>query len=124
MKVASFKRLSRADYQGIPEAFEPFIDSLNDQIEQVTQALQNNLTFEENFNAEVKEITIKDNTPVDLRVKLKGKPRGILLLDRNVEDYTVESFSIIDSETIRVKLSFTDTAPLGDIKVRLLVIGS
>ena len=124
MKVSNFKRLSRTDNPQIPEWMEPLLKVINDQFESITTALQGSLTFDDNFNAEIKEFSLKDNTAVDVKLsRVKGKPRGVILLDRDVFDYHVAAFEILDEKTVRVKLSFTDTAPLGDVKIRLLVVG-
>jgi len=125
MKIDTYFKLQRESFPDVPEAFEGVFDHINRWLEQLVSALQHKLTFEDNFNGVVKELTVKDNTPTDFQVKgIRGKPRGVVLLDRETSDYHLASLQILDNDTIRVKLYFPTTAPTGDTKIRVLVLGS
>lgn len=124
MKVSNFKRISRSDFPEASEDFYRAMDIISDQIEVVTTALQGNISFEDNFDAEIKDLKIKDNTTTTFELKtLKGKPRGILLLDRGVFDYSLVAFKVVNDRTISVKMVSTDEAPLGSTSVRIAILG-
>lgn len=124
MKVQSYVKLQRENFPGVPEEFEGVFDHLNKTLEELVSALQGKLSFDDNFNCEIKEFTVRDNTPIRVKVRVRGKPRGVILLDRSTSDYHLASFTIIDNETVEVAFYFPTTAPTGDTTVRILVIGS
>lgn len=124
MKVQGFRRLNVEDFQDAPEWFHRFLESYNETLEHLYTLLANNLTFEDNFNCEVKSFKIKDNTPVTVALtSLKGRPSGVFLLNRGIFDYYQEAHHILDARTIETKLNFNTEAPLGDVDVKIVVLG-
>lgn len=53
---------------------------LNRFMELVSQTLNNNLTFRDHFNAEIRTVFIEPNKPIFFNHSLKSKPIGILPL--------------------------------------------
>jgi hypothetical protein len=82
MKLPSLKKILIEDLKGAPDWVRPMIDVLNSFMETVYQALNRNITFEENIGCFIKEITYKTPAayptmdPVyfqnDLRVRATG----------------------------------------------------
>ena len=124
MKIGNFRRLSRADFPDAPDILWRMLESFQDQIELLTSALQGHLTFEDNFNVEIKDLDLEDNTTVTFKLNhLKGKPIGVILLDRGIYDYSVVALEILDEKTARAKIAFTDEAPTDTTTIRVAFLG-
>lgn len=124
MKVSNFKRISRSDFPEATDEFHKAMDIVSDQIELLTTALQGNISFEDNFDAEIKELDLEDNKAVTFELKtLRGKPRGVLLLDRGLFDYSVVALQVVDDKSIKVKIAMTDEAPTTSTSVRIAILG-
>lgn len=109
MKVPDFRSTDPADFSAIqkwagevsgslglvaPE-FQELMQATSRQTEWLTQALQRNLTFLDNFNAEVKVI---QNFPIDQDVRIiangiRGEPQFVLLSDGEWRSLEAQSLS-------------------------------
>ena len=101
---------------------EEALTFLNDVSDQVLRALRNGLTFQDNFNAALSEVTVKHD--VETQVSTSGKrPSGVIPLR------VLSTTSGIDGITwylnnqgiLTVKIKFTD-APTDSRKVQLLIL--
>lgn len=87
MKLPNQKKILREDLKGAPDWINPLIGTLNSFMETVYQALNHNITLQENVNSFVKEITYKTPSTYPTGVDtvtfistLKTKPIGVQLL--------------------------------------------
>ena len=124
MKIQKIKRLSRGDFPEAPEWADKFFQILNTQLERYVTLFQGNITFADNFRAEVVQIDVEDNVtfPVSLKV-LKNNPIGVLFLGSNFFEYNQLTWQMSDdSLTVDVKIKW-DTPPDGEVRVTLLFVG-
>lgn len=123
MKVADYRRISKTDLQEAPAWMHRIVDQTNQQIEIVTTAVQRNLTFSENFNSEIRSISLADDTTTRISLNaLKGKPIGAILVDSGYA-YARLAWQVVDESTVDVKVKW-DVAPAVDTEVVILFLGS
>jgi len=98
MKLGLLKRIPKEQLQKaggeIPKWIDALLDPLNEFIEKVGSALQNNLTFRDNFLGKTIEIEIFNNTVIEINPRNVGQSNlrvtGVLLLSSG--SLLVESF--------------------------------
>lgn len=87
------------------------------------QALTNRLTFEENLNAEVRDVEVFHNVEVELTLNtLNGPAIGVFLVFSELEDYAKLKWRASDADTLRFTVKW-DSAPSAGYTVRLVIIG-
>lgn len=83
-KLQAVKRFAIEDYPEKELDKEKFFIQLNSFLEEIVNALQKNLNFADNFNAQIKELSITysstDTFPLDIAVTTKTKPIGVIIL--------------------------------------------
>ena len=100
------------------------VEQLNQQIELLTTALQNNVTLAENLNAEIRTVDLDHDIAVRIGLnQLKGKPVGVVLLGTGVFDYARIAWDVIDESTVDVKVKW-DTDPGVNTAATIAFIGS
>lgn len=87
MRLPTQKRVLREDVKGAPNWVGPLIDTLNSFMETVYQALNKNVTFFENINCTIKELTYKTPSTyptgvddVEFMSGLKTKATGVWVM--------------------------------------------
>jgi len=128
MKLKQYQPTLRTN---VPEA-EKWIDKIvapsNNQIKRMTTALQNQLSYRDNFNAEVLDLKIWHDdesttgwSEIELN-SLKGKPEGVQLIFWDWDDYAHIKWKIKAINKIQIKVKF-DTDPEQEVDIRILVVG-
>lgn len=79
-KLPSLKRLQTEDIQNAPNWIQRILITINSFFQNVFAALDNGLTFEENFDAKVVEISIIGGETVTVASPFSRPVEGILLL--------------------------------------------
>lgn len=116
MKLGLIKRISKEDMAKkgeVPKWIDPLLDSLNTFIERVTQALNGNLVFEDNFLSKISRQSMTSGTAYTINPALEGRSQtavyGVLLIDTNGEEVDKFVWSRLASGAISVTVTFTDT---------------
>ena len=91
-RIPPLKRLAREDFPEQKSWIGKLLSPINEFFNLVSSALDESLTFDDNFNAQTKDISfIKTatypslDTPVSFASTVKGKPIGVLIINA-VED--------------------------------------
>ena len=88
-KLGEFKRLVREDFSGDDQALvEKLAFTINPALESISQALNKNLTFEDNINSQIRDIEVKTHPSVLGRLSpsvsykstLKGNTKGLVCI--------------------------------------------
>lgn len=91
---------------------------------QVVQALQRRLTFGENFSCEVKDISLRHNTEVEVRLTTLRTPiLGVLCVYNDAYDYAIPTVRPVDIDRVGVKVYFVGT-PAIEVMCRLIFLGA
>jgi hypothetical protein len=124
MKIQKARRFNKADYPDAPEWMEPIFQVLNTQFERLVTLLQNNITFGDNFRAEVITLDLEHGktTPIKLNV-LKRNPRMGLFVGSNY--FSAPEFTWENAEetlTVNVKVEWKEP-PDDVVRSTLLFVG-
>lgn len=125
MRIDDFKNFNATDFPMFAEKEdgERFLDQLNALMKGIVEALQGRLDFAHNFNCEIKEFDVQDDTAIEVSLdRLRGKVQHVLLLDPDIFDYHGLAWEHVSEGTIRIKISFTST-PTEAVSVKLLFLG-
>lgn len=123
MRIKQFKRIQEGEYQEAPDYFKRVMQTVNDQFESLTQAASN-LGIVDNGNNEELEIALEDDQFLEIALrKVRGKPRGAILIDNGTTGYARLAFSVLNQSTLLVKVKW-DTDPGRPTTVRILVFGT
>jgi len=122
MKVDAFRRLQQGDYQDAQPWWFRALDPINKQFEKLTNAMRKGLDFGSNFNGQVKTLELAHDTSTEIKVDVRGKPLGVLILGTNSTDYARVAWEIVDAEKVAVKVKW-DTDPGALVEATLLIIG-
>ena len=124
MKIQNFKNLNRSTETDIPEEIFRTLEPLNEQLQALTTGARRRLSFEDNFNAQVHKILLKDDIAVDLSVdKVRGKANRVEVDTPGFFDYYRLAWKVIDENKIRVKVKW-DSAPTDKVDATIVVFGS
>lgn len=88
MKLPTQKKIMKEDMKGAPEYMDPVVGTVNSFMESTYQALNKNITFQENIASFIKEINYTTNAaypgtpnePVKFQNQLKTRPIGLLAI--------------------------------------------
>jgi hypothetical protein len=123
MIIGKFKPVTKANVPQMEDWLEKVTDPIVDQIKDLTMALQNQLSFNDNLNAEVREFGITHDAWTQIELKtLRGVPIGCFLLWTAQDDYTQFRWKLIDINKVAIKVKF-GTDPATVTKVRVVVMG-
>jgi hypothetical protein len=111
MKLGTIKRISKEDMskQGdVPKWMDPMLDTLNEFIEKVSQALLGNLTFEDNFLCKVVEQEFTHATEVIVSPRIDGRSglRAVGVLPTYPGGEELDSFSWVTKENGNLGVTF------------------
>ena len=125
MKVPNFRPPNQGDFPGIDEQNIAALKVIGDQLELVTQALQSNISPEENGNAELKAVTLQSGVEVELETKgIKGKAVELVVLGHDKFDSTKLAWQVVDEDKVKVKVTWDNDDNQGVfIPTTLLVRG-
>jgi hypothetical protein len=121
MKVGSLKRLTPEDYPDIGNEIHPVFTTINDNLESVYTALNQRLTFAENFLSEVRAIQLKDSVADQITLKTVKTPVAVFH-SSTLYDYSKLAWRSVKPGVIEVKIAW-DSNPTQEIAVTLLIIG-
>jgi len=122
VKLPLIKRLSPEDLGGnVPGWATTFMAQLNGFLEPVTKALQGRLTFEDNFYANVKQVTFTNGEELSVNPGTAGTQRvvGVLWLSAGGKEVTSFKWTYKDNGTIGITFKFTGG---GSAKCRILFL--
>lgn len=86
MKLPAQKKVLKEDLKDAPAWVNPLLDVLNSFMETIYQAMNKNITFRENIQSFIKEITYKTDSlypvtdDISFLNELKVKPTGVFLM--------------------------------------------
>ena len=109
MIITAFKRLFVEDYPDAPKGnwFPSLISNVNQFFDQVGTALQNQLTFADNFRGEAKTLS-KVSSGVEVQIGTRANPIGVLILaPLNGSMVTGFSWRLIKTNVIGVTIQYT-----------------
>lgn len=100
---------------------QDFVDFMTDFSEQTTRALRNQLTFADNMDAIVSEVTVTHQVETVVYTNNKT-PMGIYILKVGHKDYAVDAFRwyVDDQNQTKIWVKFT-TLPATSLNVRLVI---
>lgn len=129
MKIRSYKRITKTDHPDLPEWAERVFDGQNRQLESLTTLAQGNVTFADNFQAEVREVEIPhfpaagEFVSVQLQV-LKRGPVGVIVLNSSFYDFHRIAWQMSPTTPLTVDIKMRwDSVPPENPTVTLLFIG-
>jgi hypothetical protein len=124
MKIGKFTAVNRTDVPQAPEWTDKLLKPFNTALKELNTLGQKQISFTDNCNTEPRELRVKHETPYELTLNvLKGKPLGAMVLWTSVNDYLPRlKFEIQDEKKVKVTFKF-DSAPSGEVDVKILIIG-
>lgn len=126
MKIPNPKFPTRNESPGIPEDarwIDDYSSPRDGNVKMITQALQKQLSFGDNVNAEIRELEILHDTDFVLTLQsLRGIPIGALVLWTELYDYHFLRFSVVDTKRVRFSVFFL-SEPTEKSRVRILFVG-
>lgn len=136
MNLPSFRRLLSSDY---PKQFQALIDKLsvplNYGIEVLYDALHRSLTFRDNFNATVKDVSVTvdangiPNQSTSMSINITGKVDGILVIgatnSKNSTTYPTSGVFVsgVQSNNTFVINNVTGLQPNQAYSLRVVILG-
>lgn len=79
MKLTFLKRFLVEDFPSQQAWIGELLNPLNQAFEQLSQALNKNLTIGDNLDAEIQEITFTGSDTVSFKVATKSRPKGVVV---------------------------------------------
>lgn len=79
MKLTFLKRFLVEDFPSQQAWIGELLNPLNQAFEQLSQALNKNLTISDNLDAETQEITFTGSDTVTFKVATKNRPKGVIV---------------------------------------------
>jgi hypothetical protein len=93
MKLQGIKTIVKEElsrFEKLPAWIEPMLQTLNTFISNVTIALRNSLTFEDNFLCKVKKVTLEHGVESEINPDTRFKVMGVLFL--SAEGLLIDKF--------------------------------
>jgi hypothetical protein len=126
MKLGTIKRISKEDMSKkgqVPGWMDPLLETLNEFIEKVSQALNGNLTFEDNFLCKVVEQEFTHATALTLSPRPEGRTGlrayGVIPISTSGEELDSLTWSNLDTGNISVTIGFGSST---SAKCKLLIL--
>lgn len=125
MKMPDFEPPNKVSHPGLPEASYDAMEVLANQVQKITQALQKNMSPEDNENSETRIASFVSGQTYDLNLQeIKGKPTELRVLDNELFENVDVAWEVKDQTTVRVRLTWKDSAPTAPIEATLLIRGA
>ena len=123
MKLPDFRAPNSIDYPGLPEVAYSAMQVLADQIEQLTLALQKNISPEDNENAETRSLALENGREYEIALQeIKGRPSEVRVLSHDRFEDANLSWEVVDAKKIKVRVEWP-SRPVGAVPVSLLIRG-
>ena len=132
MKLPLFKKLSIESFREQSNWIGKLFYPLNQFIGTMRLALNNNLTFSENINAQVKELRITESTsyPLYFSTTVNSKPDGLWVIGineisgapANLTSAVFIDWEYVGSSSIKIK-AVTGIDPVKTYDLKMIVIG-
>lgn len=113
MRLSNVKRISKEDMakkESVPAWIDPLLETLNTFIEQVTTALNGNLTFQDNMLSKEYSGEFTHNVAVDVNAQLDGRAQlrvyGVIPMDTNGVEWDAMKWEKLNNGKIRVTFQF------------------
>lgn len=96
----------------------------NETLGAVVRALRNRLDFESNFNAEIRTLSLSNDTEVEVSLReMVGPVIGVVVLDSDLFDYPSLAWTRVSAQAIKLKIKW-DSTPTTPVNVDLLLFGA
>lgn len=113
MKLGTIKRISKEDMSRkgeVPGWMDPLLDTLNEFIEKVSQALNGNLNFEDNFLSKVVDQEFTHLTELIVSPRLDGRTGlrayGAIVIATSGVKYDAITWRLIEDGNVGITLNF------------------
>jgi hypothetical protein len=124
MKLPVVRRILREDLAKageVPSYLDALLTPLNQFIDQVANALRNNLSFDDNFAGKTFSAGFQHNTELQISPLTTRKVSGVLWLDCNGEG--VDKFKWVRKDNGNIGITFTfSSAPSGTINCTIVML--
>ena len=117
MRITSLRRINKEDISKageVPGWLDSLISPLNDFLDQVTSALRNRLTFEDNFQSVQKTIKVFNGVEMEVSTGSKLSVSGVIVLDGGEQIISGFGFRRLTNGNIGVTVNFA-TAPSAEV---------
>lgn len=104
----------------VPKWIDSLISPLNDFLDQVTSALRNRLTFEDNFQCAVKSVDVLNGVEKEVSSGSRLPVNGVIILDTGEKIISGFGFRRLTNGNIGVTVNFT-TAPSAEVTFLILL---
>jgi hypothetical protein len=121
VKITSLRRINKEDIAKageVPSWLDALISPLNDFLDQVTSALRNRLTFEDNFQCAVKTIKVYSGVESEVSTGSRLSVRGVQVLDGGEEIISSFGFRRLTNGNLGITVNFLTAA---DAEVTFLI---
>ena len=123
MKVPTYIKPTIDETGKLPKGVEILGNSQSNQIETLTTTLQQNCSFEDQFNSETVVYTASDQEDVFIYLKtLKGKPLKVEVIGTNHYSPWSYCWAVVDQTTVRVKVKWS-SPPSTPMEITVRVFG-
>lgn len=126
MKLGTIKRISKEDMSKkgqVPEWMDPLLETLNDFIEKITQALNGNLSFDDNILSKTIEQEFTHAAELIISPDVAGRsgvrPYGVFPIASGGEVVDAFSWRLLDTGKIGVTINFSTAT---DAKCKLIIL--
>lgn len=122
-KLPPLKRLYDSDIPGAPKWFKDIVLLLNNFFQNVTQALNKNLTFQDNIRSQIIDIKHVGGTTANITTNLNIPLSGILVLQASGSSFTGGVF--VNWKQLQQVIEITEVTGLTagqEYNLRLLLI--
>ena len=111
MKIPNYTPPNRLDHPGLPDSAYDAIDVISEQLNKITNALQKNISPEDNENAETRTAVFESGKEYDISLQeISGRPSEVRVLDHSVFEEVNLAWEVKDQTTVKVKLTWPDAA--------------
>jgi hypothetical protein len=119
MKIGAYRRVNRGDLGDVPAWVDTILETLQSQIEQLTNCLMGNVTLGDNIRGESQEVRLVHG--VETVIRVKNRPRDIQV-SWVAGGYGKAGFSwrTIDKEKVGVTILFQTQPPDDTALVRIV----
>ena len=130
MRVQTWRRISVEDLGKFPakvpevkQIVERLLDAVNLQLEKLTDLAERNINFFDNFNSEIVQVEVADDTKITVRLNdLKERPRDAWITYSDQDSYPELNWEVVDQDQVELSVKW-QTAPAAKGIARIIFLG-
>lgn len=134
MKLKSFRPIQKTEEREMPPWADRVLAPVNSQLRDITEALSQRLSAEDNLNVEYRVLRVRSGQPLEFTVqRVRGKPREIRFV--GLEDALPYYVQVLEARPLNLQRcritmvfnpspDFSGVAPTEALKVRLRIEGA